>query len=155
MSSFGNPVMGGNRSRDSQVGTEHFGTDPADRLARQPQHALDHRRVGVGVGPGSPDDLAFPSLLFGQSGQRRVIHVENDDTGIGEYFTLGIDDRLFGAEPLEMHRPDRGDGGKVGSDEFTQLGNLSLCIGAHLRHEDFGPGSEMLVDRRGRGPSSC
>ena len=63
---------------------------------------------------------------------------------------LGGDDGLLGLEALQMHRTDGRDHGDRRRAPPAEVGDLTLPVGTHFRHEDVGARSQLLVDGPGQ-----
>jgi len=86
----------------------------------------------------------------GDLAHARVVAVGDQAAARGQrprQLGLGVGDRIDRAEPLEVHRSDRGQHPDPRVHELAQLGDVALPVHPHLDHERLVTGLEQLVDR--------
>ena len=107
------------------------------RLGRRAEHRTTSR------------PLPSPASRSASSARRAVVDVQDDGRRPLGDLGLRLDDRVLGAEPLEVHGADRGDDRDVRRAPAAQVGDLAGPVGAHLGDEDLGAVDEVLVDGPG------
>src|SRR5918993_2844040 len=69
---------------------------------------------------------------------RRVVRHDRNAARLQAFedFALGVRDRLFGAEVLDMRRRNRGDEREMRTDHARQRGDLAFVVHAHFEHRE-------------------
>ena len=122
------------RDGEGQLALEQRGADQAS--AAFGRDGVDGVNVGIAAAEGDDPVGVAPRGLDQPVAVRRVVGEDRDAVGLEalEDLGLGVGDRLFRAEVLDMRRGDGGDQRDVGADLAGQRGDLACVVHAHFEH---------------------
>ena len=124
------------RDGEGQLALEQGRADQA--AAASGGDGVDRVDVGVAAAEGDDPVGVAPRGLDQPVAVRAVVGDDRDAVGLepDENLALGVGDRLFRSERLDMRGSDRGDDRDVRADLPGQSGDLARVVHAHFEHRE-------------------